>query len=325
MPTLQTIDATRLILVEGDPGIPSGMIWDPFAGLPLGLTEGKAIGSALMKANVGERDRTLRGLAPNDVQNAIRAASKNAPRALSRVYEGHRKGLREITDEFIRGDLSKSDARARSAKLFRTSYESVREVGRRASGLDNLYGESTLYREEEKWFRSAVREEIGYFHHLLEDIEDNRAPNLQGRLEAYTKSLRFMYEAARIQAMPDRALFYWRGPRKDDDPNVCEGCEYMMERSPFPKDSIPAVPRDGSTPCLTNCRHYIFVRIAEDLNDVVRRRQILGKRDSMVRRLTEMKKEAGLGRASPTATARERDPFKGSPMTTERAPRRRRR
>jgi hypothetical protein len=321
---LQALAATRLILVEGDPGIPSGMIHDPFAGLSQSLIEGKAIGTALMKANVGDRDLRLRGLAATEVQAAIRSASRNSPRSLNRAYAEHREGIRSIVDEFVRGDITKTDARKQSSLMFRKSYERVREIGRRASGLDTLHGESTLYREEEKWFRSAVREEIGYFHGLLEDIGDNRAPRLLDRLEAYTKSLRFMYEAARIQAMPDRALFYWRGPRKADDPKVCEGCEYMMERSPFPKDSIPSVPRDGSTPCLTNCRHYIFVRIAEDLNDVVRRRQALGKRESMVKRLNEMKRAAGLGRQSPHTTAAERNPFKGSPLTKARAPFRRR-
>jgi hypothetical protein len=310
------VEGTRLIFVLDDPGIPSGLIDDPFAGLTASqIVEGKAIGSALLKANVGSRDAELRGMAPTRVQDSITRAARNSTRALQPIYDDHRLRLMGVVRALIDGEVTRAEARIRSAKLIRESYERVREVARRASGLEQLGVDRTIYTEEEKWFRSAVREEVSYFHAFLEDVRNNRAHNITERVGAYVKALRFMYESARIQAMPDRVLLYWRGPRKSEDPKVCEGCEYMMERSPFPKDLIPCVPRDGMTPCLTNCRHRIFVRVVRDLNDVVRRRHALGKRESMLRELNERKREASLGRAVPKTTGVARNPFKNDPLT----------
>jgi len=280
------------------------------------ISEAKAIGTALLKANVGHRDRSLRGIAPERVQDSITNAANNATRALQPIYDDARIKLMGVVRSMIDGDTTRAEARRRSAKVLRESYERVREVARRSSGLEGLGASTDIYREEEKWFRGAVREEVGYFHHFLEDIRNNRVHStITSRVESYVKALRFMYESARIQAMPDRVLLYWRGPRKSDDPKVCEGCEYMMERSPFPKDVIPCVPRDGTTPCLTNCRHRIFVRVARDINDVVRRRQALGKRESLLRELNERKREAGLGRTPPRVPASARNPFLGEPLT----------
>lgn len=325
MPELWAIPATRLILVEGDPGIPAGQEDDWAAGLGGLLHEGKAIGTAQLKANVGERDLSMAFTDANAVRQAIRQGSTNAGAALQPVYSSFNAGLTQIVNGLTAGDISRRDARLSTASLLRTTYENIREIARRASGMPTLAHESTIYREEERWFRSAVNEEVSYLHGFLDDIIGGRTQRIQERISAYTAALRFMYEAARIQALPNQVLLYWTGPRKRDDPKVCEGCEYMMERSPFPKDTIPAVPRDGSTPCLTNCRHRIIVRVVEDTNAIVRRRATLGRRESMLRRLNEIKESAGLGRAAPRRSRAERNPFSGTPLTRARASRVRRR
>jgi hypothetical protein len=329
--SLREVSGTRLVVVDGDPGIPPGQSSDPFAGLAapmrLALEEGKAIGTAMLKANVGERDLSMRYLPRQQVKDALQRASQNAPAALQQVYANHRGALLGVVNGMTARRLTRDEARVRSAKLIREAYERVREIARRASAVDRLAHEGHIYAEEEKWFRSAVREEVGYFHAFLEDVRHGRAQNATERVEAYVKALRFMYEAARVQAMPDNVLLYWTGPRQAQDEHVCDGCEYLMERSPFTKDTLPAVPRDGMTQCLTNCRHRILVRVARDLNEVVRRRAVVGRRESMIRRLNEMKAAAGLGRATPKTTGAARDPFRGtSPTrrTAERIPTRRR-
>jgi hypothetical protein len=250
MPELRSLSPVGMILVvEDDPGIPPGQSHDPFAGLPgpmrLALDEGKAIGTALMKANVGERDLSMRYLPRQHIKDTLQRASANAPAALAQVYTDHRGALLGVVNGFATGRIDRNEARVRSSKLIRESYEKVREIARRASAVDTLAHEGHVYAEEEKWFRSAVREEVGYFHAFLEDVRAQRARNIPERVEAYVKALRFMYEAARVQAMPDNVLLYWTGPRQAQDEHVCDGCEYLMERSPFTKDNIPAVPRDG--------------------------------------------------------------------------------
>ena len=275
------------------------------------LDEGKAIGTLLMKGNVEERDRPLRFTPPETIKAAIRRAGSNSGRAIQRVYQEARTALRPVIDRLAAGDLALEDAQLRSAVAFRRVYERMRQIGRRASGLQELAADSTLYREEEKWFRSAVREEIRYWNTFLEEVDNGTARNIGQRFNAYIDALRFMYEATRIATMPDNVLLHWMGPR---DERLCEGCAYMLEMSPFTKDNIPAVPRDGMTNCLTHCRHHIVVRVANDLNEVVRRRQQLPRRDRMVRALKERLRRSGRALARPNAT-RARNPFKGSRIT----------
>ncbi|HET6493792.1 MAG TPA: hypothetical protein VFH61_00305, partial [Thermoleophilia bacterium] len=136
MPRLQAIPASRLIYIPGDPGIPAGMEHDMLAGLQ--LTEGKAIGTAMLAGNVNSRDQFMRNLPRGQIQDAIERASRNAPRALSAVYVAHRRGLTEIVSDFSAQSITRAEARRRSAKLFRESYERVRVVARRASGFEEL-------------------------------------------------------------------------------------------------------------------------------------------------------------------------------------------
>lgn len=75
----------------------------------------------------------------------------------------------------------------------------------------------------------------------------------------------------------------------------CDGCAYIVERQPFPKELVPAVPRAGMTPCLTNCRHRLLVRRA-DARDITRRKRALPKRTSMVAALEKIMKERRGGR-----------------------------
>jgi hypothetical protein len=64
-----------------------------------------------------------------------------------------------------------------------------------------------------------------------------------------------------------------------------------MERSPFTKTTVPAVPKDGSTACLTNCRHKLVARIVTNLNEVFTRARLLPTRKTMIDELRRIKEE----------------------------------
>jgi len=258
-----------------------------------------------MKGNVEERDRPLRYVPPDRIKDAIRAAGTNSPRQIQRVYQEARRTLRPILNSVIEGEDLRS-AQVKSAVALRRVYSQMRDVGRRASGLQELRADDTLYHEEERWFRSAVREETRYWNTFLSEVEAGATVNIDARFDAYIDALRFMYEASRIAAMPDNVLLHWMGPR---DERLCKGCAYMLEMSPFTKDNIPAVPRDGMTQCLTHCRHRIVVRVASDLNEVVRRRQQLPRRDKMIRALKERLRRGGRALARPV------NAFRGDKIT----------
>ena len=332
------------LFVESDPGIPAGKIADPFAGLEESaveglrqqLDEGKAIGTALLKANVGTRDASLRPRSLADatiMRGKIRRAATNIARQLRPIIREDRRGIprgqarqvmRRMVRRWLRGRLTYSEMQVQSSARLREFHERVRDLGRQAAGLTQLGVSREVLREEEEWFRGAVREELVYWHTFLRQIEEGEVPEheIWMRVDRYVKALRFMFEAARAQALPDNVLVYWMGPKKDD-PTICDGCIAMMEWSPFPKELLPAVPRDGSTPCLTNCRHRLMVRVAKQFNDVVRRKGQLdrmrietrrrptkgfGVRGKMMQALLEIKgRRANLHRAGGRAS----NPFRG--------------
>jgi hypothetical protein len=288
------------VFVENDPG--GATVDDPFAGLDAAtVTEAKAIGTAPMHGQVLLRDLAIRnqGAFDSTLRSRIRMAGTNAVRDLAPVVNEAERGVVALLFEWMAGRLTFTQMRVESAKVWRTAYEQVREIGRKASAIER-HGpavDSKMLHAEETWFRSAVREELRYWNTFLHEINEGQVSEerLMQRLEAYLKALRFMYEGARVLALPDNVLLYWMGPPRDDT-TICEGCVYMMERSPFTKNTVPAVPRDGSTQCLTNCRHRIVVRVA-GLNEVFRRAEQLPARDTMVRELREIK-ENNHGRAA---------------------------
>ncbi len=282
---------------EEDDADETGWAGYPFA--HRGVEEGKAIGSAALSGDLAIRDSSMRSQARGNVRMHIRQASRNATRDLREVYELVEEQVGRLLSQWVDGRIQVGEVRAESARIWASAYERTRDIGRKASGLERLHPQAEILSEEETWFRGAVREELRYWNLFLSEVlRDRRASRFNEarmweRFGAYVKALRFMYEASRVQALPDNLLFYWMGPRPVvEDPRqerrICRGCTWLMERSPFTKDTLPAVPRDGSTTCLTNCRHRLVVRVANPL-DVERRRRSLGERADMSRALRARK------------------------------------
>ena len=281
------------------------------------LSESKMIGKAQHSASVLQRDKAMRFMPADKIRQSIKGASTNAGRSLNRVYNKTEAELRRVLREWQSDELDLDEARLQSSDVFKEAYSSIRDIARRASGLTEMGQAGDEFREEQKWFRSAVRSELKYWNNFLDEIDEGKVTGgaIDKRVEHYVRALRFMYEAARVQSMPDNVLLYWMGPPKDD-PTICKGCAYMMENSPYTKGSIPAVPRDGATSCLTNCRHRIVVRVAESFGGIVERERRIPSRKKMLRELRELKGGRRLGASK--ARGRARNPFQGDRLTGRR-------
>jgi len=339
-------DMDAFLFVENDPGLPLGETTDPFAGLDApaaeileSLTEGKAVGTAQLGGDVGERDRRLRHQVRANVRYHVKQAGVNAMREMKPAVSEARRDIGSLLRGYLRGTVSFRKLQEESAAHWMIAYSKMRDIGRKASGVERFTPAPETLAEEERWFRSAVREELSYWQLFMDEVrrqkrsgvleENEKARDrVWQRFDNYIKALRFMYESARIVALPPQTLLYWMGPKPpDQDPKqegrICPGCIYMMERSPFTKENIPAVPRDGSTSCLTNCRHRIVMRVAHPI-DVQKRAQDLPKRKMMVESLKRIKEaDHGLGRKRRARSlakrlARQRpqaqNPFKGRRM-----------
>jgi hypothetical protein len=284
--------------------------------LQIPVHEAKAIGTARVGGDLAVRDARLRAHWPSSQRYHVRQASTNVIRDLDPVQEEAARAIGTLLRNWLGGATTFERLELESAKRWREAYERTREIGRTASGIERMHPEPAILHEEETWFRSAVREELRFWHLFLQEwkaslaaaekidedeIREKAIDRVNGRgwerFNAYLRALRFMYESARILALPDNTLIYWMGPKPvAQDPNeaghICGGCTYMMERSPFPKNRLPAVPRDGSTACLTNCRHRIVVRLGRSLNEVADRARALPTREAMVQALRVIKDSA---------------------------------
>ena len=132
-------------------------------------------------------------------------------------------------------------------------------------------------REEEEWFRSAVREELSYWNNFLDDIQrdttfTSKRFTIKDRIDMYIDTVWFMFQAGRLSGLPDTVLLHWYPKTKDTE--MCPGCQFMVDNSPYPRDLMPTTPRAGDTPCLMKCVHRVVVRHVP-LKEVVRRKKEL--------------------------------------------------
>lgn len=222
---------------------------------------------------------------------AIVAREKSAAEsAFRRLKDDADQTIWKLVQEWLDGKIKFPDLATRTATAWRSIYEQVWFAGRRSSGLHQVGTTEVADREEQDWFRNAVREELGYWNNFLSEMREEIEPDgtwdrkysIRERFEMYLETLKFMYDAGRTLALPPDVLIYWAGPGVNDR-NICEGCKYLVEHSPYTRETLPAVPR-ASTPCLTNCRHKLLVRRATT-EQVIERDRALPFRLQMVEAL----------------------------------------
>jgi hypothetical protein len=266
------------------------------------LAEGKAVGTANLGGNLARRDRQLKRQSTGNVRYHVTQAARNVRRDLSAIEGKAKRDIESTISGWIEGNVSFREVQDQTSFMWRKAYEQVHEVGRRASGVHRMHPDPKVVSEEEKWFRSALREELRYWHLALDEWRRRRNEAARSganavakvdaagfrRFESYLKSLDSMYDGARALALPPGVLAYWLGPDPSDDDAVCDGCAYMVERSPFPKALLPATPRSGMTPCLHNCRHKLVLRAATSA-DIARRMTALPGRQTMLGDLRRIK------------------------------------
>ncbi len=234
----------------------------------------------------------------------IRTEFSNARRNLNKIQAEARAALLGVFREWNDGFISFNDVKKISVQLLRKFHERAFNMGRKASGITRFVpGQSRPTTEEVRWFRGAVRQEVSYWNNFLSEVQRGEiefAPRLirslpkpparkyfiEERIDMYVEALGSTFDSARVTGLPDSVLVYWAGPGLKDK-RICEGCEYVVERQPFPKRLVPAVPRAGLTPCRMNCRHRLLVRKAKTM-EIARREADLPERQTMVRAMKEI-------------------------------------
>lgn len=270
------------------------------------VTEAKALGSK--RSRNPTRDRLIRRGAQKDLEGfakrrkKLTTASKKAFEKLSTdVYNR----LLRLMDGYVSGRVAATQAPeydqtaillprqpTRMAKgkgksrpvsfdrfkkeansIFRDAYHRSYLLGFRSAGTETFtrQGISQLSREDERFIRSAIRQEMVYFNNFLGDMRKRRGRMpYPKRLKMYTESFYNMYMNGRVMATPGDHVIHWVS-RLDE--NTCMGCHWLSERSPFTRDRLPSSPRSGYTPCLSNCRCKLYMRRAS-----LKERRSIGQR-----------------------------------------------
>ncbi len=195
------------------------------------LGESKTFGTnkAVDSGNVRLRDvevNTNSTLA-TDFTKRLKNQSTVARKQFNELTKKAKNDLQELVDLWQDDQLTFRQLQVDSAQTFRDVYEDVWNLGRKASAVAFASGDPGATPEETRWFRTAIREEMGFWQNFLLELRDHFkgkrllprfTPNQ--RIEMYVKSLESMYDSARALALPSNLLFYWIGPKRDD-PTTC--------------------------------------------------------------------------------------------------------
>lgn|GEM_PF-1815168 len=281
--------------------------WEKDQLLSWSIAESKAVGSVAYEPfSRGREFASIAARRPSYARE-IRYELSSARKIFNRIQADLSAKLLRLTREFSDGEYTAAEYQRLSAEMLTDYYERAFNAGRKASGLPKFMPKQTQPTQwERSWFRSAVRQELAFWNNFVADLAAGRvqfAPKdinvlprpparpyfAEERIGMFVKSLESMFDSARVTGLPENVLIYWSGPGLTDK-RICAGCAYIVERQPFPKDLVPAVPRAGMTPCLTNCRHRLLVRKATS-KEITQRKRALPKRASMVAGLEKIMKE----------------------------------
>lgn len=291
---MKVVEAGQLWVVVGDTG---GGGQDPFQGFPTDYTE-KLVqrldrychfvrsaerslvyhhldldtavvmdeGKSLSAWSGGARKRRLGAQiwANPGYKSLISREKSYATQGFVQVLQKFRTEIKAMVSRYRQGRLKLPPLQRQTADKFRAVYAQAWASGRRASGVYKLQKRvARPTREEEQWYRSAVREELAYWQNFLTELKQietqkGRTHSVDARLDMYVDSVWYMFQSGRISGLPDTVLLHWVPKKKKGI--MCPGCAYMVYHSPFPRDVMPTVPRAGDTACLSRCVHKVVVR-----------------------------------------------------------------
>lgn len=193
------------------------------------------------------------GVNPSGTARAtVRQKSEHGFRVLQGTY---RKEISEILGAFANGKLPIRKAGIKIGILIHKYFEKAFvygmhiQAGKTGTPRDGLSVPSA----SKGWVSNASKTELGYFRTFLKEVKEGKLSNPQTaqRVEMYVKTLEFVKNAGKAAVLPaEGIIYYWVMNRHVEN---CKGCQYLSEQSPFTKYNLPAVPKDGSTPCLSNC------------------------------------------------------------------------
>lgn len=274
------------------------------------LLSSKKVGSHPHVRNPEYAHRRTRTAAHADIQKDSPGVWKwrksNAQTVAGKKYETlknrFRTTLRKYVLGYLAGRVEWRVMEKECRKAFEETYAEAYMLGLRASGLGALDAQSktktagpAMDPHDAQWIKTALKDERQYWNGFLDDVKTGnfRRFSPEDRISMYCDTLDHAYDVARVVGHPKHSVIYWKmNPEKEH----CPICKFLNDNSPYTRDTLPGVPRDGHT-CLGITRCGCELRIKTNVTDIqwaaIRRSK---RRVDLLRKIAELRKGRPSGR-----------------------------
>lgn len=157
--------------------------------------------------------------------------------------------LRALLAEAQRAGLSRERFTVWVKGLLRDAYQQAFDLGLKAAGWTGKMEDA-----DHLWLGSFQNTEERYLDGFISDLYENKGTMpKERRLQMYVDTLDSVFTAGKLAGQPDNIRIKWVMSEAEH----CRECIDRALHSPYTKSSLPGVPKDGSTPCLTNCACHL--------------------------------------------------------------------
>ena len=162
--------------------------------------------------------------------------------------------LHSLTSEAAAKLATDADPIPALTSLLLSAHTQAAVLGRTHAGDDGE--EDELDRE---FAQEVMDEEADFLANFADDVASGRYTDdegeprtaaIQARMQLYVDKLVATANEAMAFTCTPTTLFYWQLGGTEDH---CEDCPSHASHGPYTHDSLPAIPCDGSTACLTRC------------------------------------------------------------------------
>lgn len=173
-------------------------------------------------------------------------------RELRRLQARTARSLDRLMGGLASGRLSPQQTTGQARTLLRVSHAIAAELGRQRGGGSDEVRRAVAAR--------AAQAEAEFLRGMIADVRAGRyrrkgeggegAKARRARATLYALKLTGTANAAFVASMPKDVEIRWILGKAEH----CDLCPVHAAGSPYTRATLPAVPGDGSTPCVTRCR-----------------------------------------------------------------------
>jgi hypothetical protein len=161
-----------------------------------------------------------------------------------------------ILESYQKGEITADVLESMWRSEIKGGWEKAYEFGVRSVG--NPFG---VWEQDKSWLKGAETEEYGYLGSFVDDIKNNELTmGIEDRLGMYVETLDGVYHHGMVDGSPEFVKIYW----DLKEAKHCDDCIKFAAGSPYTKKTLPAVPRDGTSKCLSYCQCQLRFEYADE-------------------------------------------------------------